>query len=121
MRNFALCCLVVVGVSQLKGQVGFEAGAAKRIITPDPLLPVSGGMGMPRAATSKRGDLTARALVVRNGPETVAIVSVDLIGFPSVLGDRVRALVPRLAPVLPASKELATELSWFPVSSCSRS
>ena len=98
MRNFALCCLVVVGVSQLKGQVGFEAGAAKRIITPDPLLPVSGGMGMPRAATSKRGDLTARALVVRNGPETVAIVSVDLIGFPSVLGDRVRALVPRLAP-----------------------
>jgi hypothetical protein len=96
MKNIVLCCLV--GAAQLVGQAGFGAGAAKRIITPDPLLPVSGGMGTPRAVTSKRGELTARALVVRNGSETVAIVSVDLIGFPSVLGDRVRAMVPRLAP-----------------------
>lgn len=76
----------------------FEAGAAMRIITPDPLLPVSGGMGAPSPATSKQGELTARALVFRAGGETLAVVSVDLLGFPSVLGDRARALVPRLAP-----------------------
>jgi hypothetical protein len=88
---FSLCA------AALSGQP-FEAGAAKRIITPDPLLPVSGGMGTPKPVKEKKGDLTARALVVRHGGEAVAFVSVDLIGFPSVLGDRVRARVPRLKP-----------------------
>jgi len=37
-------------------------------------------------------------MVFQAGSETVAVVSVDLLGFPSVLGDRARALVPRLAP-----------------------
>jgi hypothetical protein len=88
------------GSSVVRGQSkpSFEAGAARRIITPDPLLPVSGGMGIPSPAKSKQGELTARAMVFRAGGETVAVVSVDLLGFPSVLGDRARALVPRLAP-----------------------
>lgn len=76
----------------------FEAGAAKRIITPDPLLPLSGGMGTPAPVKSKQGELTARAIVFRAGSETVAIVGVDLLGFPSALGDRARALVTRLPP-----------------------
>jgi hypothetical protein len=86
--------------SILRGQAkpSFEAGAAKRIITPDPLLPISGGMGAPSPAKSRQGDLTARAMVFRAGGETVAVVGVDLLGFPSVLGDRARALVPRVAP-----------------------
>jgi hypothetical protein len=79
------------------GQTRLEAGVAKRKITPDPLLPVSGGMGTPKPATKKLGDLWARAMVLRSGEETVAIVSVDLLGFPSVLGDRARALVKGLA------------------------
>jgi len=81
-----------------KAEGGFEAGAAKRSITPDPLLPVSGGMGAPSPVKSKQGELMARALVMRSGAEIVGIASVDLIGFPAVLGDRVRALVPRIAP-----------------------
>ncbi len=93
---YRLYTLVLAGVAALAQT--FEAGAAKRVITPDPLLPVSGGMGIPRPASSKKGELTARALVLRSGQETVAIVSVDLLGFPSVLGDRARKLVPRLAP-----------------------
>jgi hypothetical protein len=72
------------------------AGASVRIITPDPLLPVSGGMGPTRPASEKRGELTARALVVRNGEVTVGVVALDLLGFPSVLADRVRAMVPRI-------------------------
>lgn len=73
-----------------------EVGAGMRVITPDPLLPVSGGVGEPTAVTEKRGDITARAMVFRRGDTTVAIVGLDLLGFPSVLGDRVRQLVPRI-------------------------
>ena len=101
---YSSICLALLwsawGGSVIRGQSkpSFEAGAAKRIITPEPLLPISGGMGVPSAAKSKQGELTARALVFRAGSETIAVVSVDLLGFPSVLGDRARALVPRLAP-----------------------
>ncbi len=73
-------------------------GAAKRVITPDPLLPVSGGLGPTRPAREKRGDLTARAVVLKRGEVAVAIVSLDVLGFPSVLCDRVRARVPRIRP-----------------------
>ncbi|MGV3719600.1 MAG: hypothetical protein ACO1SX_01725 [Actinomycetota bacterium] len=71
-------------------------GAGKRVITPNPLLPVSGGVGPTRPTREKRGDLTARALYLRQEDTAVAIVSLDLLGFPSVLGDRVRARVPRI-------------------------
>ena len=73
-----------------------EVGAAVRVITPDPLLPVSGGLGAPNPTKEKRGDLTARAVVFRKGETSVAVVSLDLLGFPSVLGDRVRAKVSRI-------------------------
>jgi hypothetical protein len=71
-------------------------GAAKRIITPDPLLPVTGGLGPGRPAIGKKGELTARALVVKKGNTYVAIVSIDSIGFPSVLGNRIRKQVKRI-------------------------
>lgn len=74
----------------------FKAGAAKRVITPNPLLPVSGGMGIPQAARETQGDLTARAVVLQKGNTTLAVVSLDLIGFPSVLCERVHANVPRI-------------------------
>jgi hypothetical protein len=73
-----------------------QVGAAVRVITPEKYLPVSGGMGVPKPSREKRGELTARALVFRKGDVSVAMVSLDLIGFPSVLGDRVRAKVPRI-------------------------
>ena len=73
-----------------------QAGAAMRIITPEKLLPISGGMGVPKPAREKRGELTARALVFKKNETTVAIVALDLLGFPSALGDRVRARVGRI-------------------------
>jgi hypothetical protein len=94
-----LLCLAAISAALFgQSKPAFEAGAAKRIVTPDPLLPISGGMGTPSPAKSKQGELTVRAMVFRAGSETVAVASVDLLGFPSVLGDRARALVPRLAP-----------------------
>lgn len=96
-QQMKLLSLFLLG-SVLGAQPAFEAGAAKRNITPDPLLPITGGMGPTTPAKSRQGELTTRALVVRAAGETVAIVSVDLLGFPGVLGDRARAKVPRLKP-----------------------
>jgi hypothetical protein len=75
-------------------RAGLEVGAAKVVITPSPLLPVSGGLGAPNPTKEKKGDITARATVFRNGSTSVAIVSLDLLGFPGVLADKVRAQVP---------------------------
>jgi hypothetical protein len=93
-----LCVLTaaIAGTSTARAEI--QVGAAMRAITPDPLLPVSGGMGAPNPAREKRGELTARAIVFRKGDVSVAVISLDLIGFPSVLGDRVRARVTRITP-----------------------
>ncbi|MBI1318358.1 MAG: hypothetical protein GC168_05320 [Candidatus Hydrogenedens sp.] len=70
-----------------------DVGIAARSILPDPLLPVSGGMGLPQPVTKAEGQIGVRALVLRSDDATVAIVSVDSIGFPSVLADRIREQV----------------------------
>lgn len=76
----------------------FKAGAAVRVITPDPLLPVSGGIGTPKPASVKQGELYARALVLEKGGTRIAIVNVDNLGWPSVLGNRSRALIKGIPP-----------------------
>jgi len=53
-------------------------------------------MGKPNPAREKRGEITARAIVFQKADVSVAVVSLDLLGFPSVLGDRVRAKVSRI-------------------------
>ncbi len=97
VRRFPLVCLCLCMLLQAaRAQAQIQVGAASRVITPDPLLPVSGGMGAPNPAREKRGELTSRAIVLRKGEVSVAIVSLDLLGFPSVLCDRVRAQVSRI-------------------------
>src|SRR5689334_19762157 len=73
-----------------------RVGVAKTIITPDPLLPVSGGVGPGRPASGKEGELTARAMVLEQGATKVAFVQLDLLGFPSVLCARVHKQVSRI-------------------------
>src|SRR5262252_2003395 len=85
-----------LALTTIPARAEFQVGTAIRNITPDPLLPVSGGVGIPKPATEKRGELTARAIVFRQGDVSVAVVQLDLLGFPSVLGNRVCAQVPRL-------------------------
>lgn len=72
---------------------GLRVGAALRVVTPDPLLPVSGGVGQPEPAKEKIGDLFARAMVIEKGDTRVAIAGLDFLGWPSVLGDKIRAQV----------------------------
>ena len=95
-RMIVLCFWMGVLCMRSEARAEIRVGAAVRVITPDPLLPVSGGMGVPKPAKEKRGELTARAIVYQKGTTSVAVVSLDVIGFPSVLGDRVRAKVKRI-------------------------
>lgn len=69
----------------------FRAGVATRVVTPEPLLPVSGGVGPSHPASRKQGELTVRALVLEGEGTRVAIVSADFLGFPAVLGNKARA------------------------------
>ena len=91
--SFMLLCILLNVDAQT-----FKAGAAMKNITPDHLIPISGGMGTPVMPTAIQGALTVRALVLENGKTRVAIVSVDNIGWPAYLGDRSRKLITGVAP-----------------------
>ena len=82
---FAACCTPVFA--------GFRIGIATRNVTPNPLLPVSGGVGPAKPVVEKQGELTVRALVLDDGTTRMAWVSADFLGFPAVLGNRVRAAI----------------------------
>lgn len=97
-RTRALICIFGWLISLWAAAGDFKAGIAVRVVTPDPLLPLSGGVGPSMAASKKAGELTVRALVVEQGGTRVAIVGADFLGFPGVLGKRVRAGVKTIPP-----------------------
>lgn len=89
--------LLLCGMPYLYSQ-DLMVGAAIRDITPNPLLPVSGGVGIPKPADVQHGNLTVRAMVFVRGDEKVAIVGVDNLGWPAILGDESRKRIPRIPP-----------------------
>ena len=93
MNAKRLVLLLGLAVSALNALAELSAGIAVRNVNPDPLLPVSGGVGPSHPVSRREGDLTVRALVLLEGRTKVAIVSADFLGFPAVLGNRVRAAV----------------------------
>jgi len=96
-----LLCIVAI-VSCLfqtdKAQSEFRAAIAIRDVTPDPLLPVSGGVGPSNPASRKFGKLTVRALTLENDGTRISICSTDFLGFPGVLCDKVRREVSDIPP-----------------------
>ncbi|MDP8244782.1 MAG: hypothetical protein P9L94_11915 [Candidatus Hinthialibacter antarcticus] len=88
----ALCLFATTSFAE------FKAGVAVRSVMPDPLLPVSGGIGPSNPATKALGELSVRALVVEDDDVRVAIVSADFLGFPAVLGNRVRKQIKNIKP-----------------------
>jgi len=81
--------LVYVGQSHAV----FRAAIAVRDVTPEKLLPVSGGVGPSRPVNKIIGKLTVRALVLESGDTRMAICSADFLGFPGVLCKKVREQV----------------------------
>src|SRR5690348_11915191 len=77
-RLFSVLLLLVV--SQGNALADLRAGIAVRNVNPDPLLPLSGGIGAGHMATRRQGDLTVRALVLEQEGTRVAIVSADFLG-----------------------------------------
>ncbi|ULQ51506.1 hypothetical protein [Flavihumibacter fluvii] len=98
MKRILIYLFCIVGIIPFANSQAFKAGAAVRVITPDPLLPVSGGIGTPRPAKIKQGELYARALVLEKAGTRIAIVNIDNLGWPSVLGDKSRALIKGIPP-----------------------
>jgi hypothetical protein len=84
-----LLCLLFAG--SVPG--AFRAAVAVRDVTPQKLLPVSGGVGASQPVTREIGRLTVRALVLEDDDTRVAICSTDFLGFPGVLCNRVRSRV----------------------------
>jgi hypothetical protein len=84
-RTLSICAALCALVCSTARAEELQVGAGMRVITPEPLLPVSGGLGPTHAVREKRGELTARAIVFRRGDVSVAVVSIDALGFPSVL------------------------------------
>lgn len=95
--KIAFFFLLIFILTEVNAQT-FKAGTAIRKITPEELIPISGGMGTPEIPTGKKGDLFVRALVLEKGETRVAIVSIDNLGWPAYLGNRSRKLVKTIAP-----------------------
>jgi hypothetical protein len=99
IKHVILLILLALLISAPKPQdPSFMAGAAIRVITPENLIPISGGMGMPVMPVGKKGDLFVRVLVLQKGDTRLAIVGIDNLGWPSQLGDQSRELIKGIPP-----------------------
>lgn len=106
-----LCSLwaLVLAIVAIAPVSAFEAGAAKRDLTPKLDKPVFiAGFGNNRTATGVHDPVWARCLVINDGKSTVAFVGLDFIGFfyePDVVAVRqlVQQKVQRKVTVLIAS------------------
>ncbi len=90
----AALCILQIDAARAE----FRAAIAVRDVTPNPLLPVSGGVGPSSPAEKKIGKLTVRALTLENDGTRISICSTDFLGFPGVLCDEVRKHVPGIPP-----------------------
>ena len=99
-RMHVLCVMAAVFCFFQTNEVEaeFRAAIVVRDVTPDPLLPVSGGVGPTHPANRKFGKLTVRALTLENNDTRISICSTDFLGFPGVLCDKVRKQVSGIPP-----------------------
>src|SRR5439155_23969880 len=93
MKSRLVILLLSLTAFAFHSSAEFRAGIAIRKVTPDPLLPVSGGVGPSHKVTRKEGELNVRALVFEQDDTQVAIVSADFLGFPARLGNKARAAI----------------------------
>lgn len=103
-RSFYSVCVLCAVAAALcmfhidEAGADFRAAIAVRDVTPDPLLPISGGVGPSNPVNRKIGKLTVRVLTLDNDGTRISICSTDFLGFPGVLCDKVRRRVSGIPP-----------------------
>lgn len=95
--SFLLLCIVSAGA-----QSKIVAGVGKSDITPPIGTPLA-GYGARRAApsTGVHDPTEARAVIIDNGTEKIAMVSVDHLGFDHGMVERIRAIASEATHILP--------------------
>jgi hypothetical protein len=84
--------LFVLATSAVAQDAGWKAGFSRVVITPEKLMWMSGYGGRTHAAEGKVHDLCARAAALQDaGGKSVVMVSLDLVGVPKVMAERVSA------------------------------
>src|SRR6185369_5198885 len=98
----ALVLLCVVTASAQQSQHSLTAGVGKANITPPIGTPLA-GYGARRGApsTGVHDPTEARALIIDNGVEKIAFVSVDHLGFDHGMVERIRAIASEATHILP--------------------
>src|SRR5690242_12048296 len=80
----------------------WEVGVARRKITPPPNVELAGlGYYLGRTAKRVRDDLTATALVISQGTESVAIIALDLMWNDTLFTKLIRDAVSNAVPIPP--------------------
>src|SRR5262245_24017877 len=99
VANFALLACIAVTANALSKLM---AGVAKSDITPTIGTPLAGyGARMARPSTGVHDPTEARALIIDNGVEKIAFVSVDHLGFDHGMVERIRATAAEATRILP--------------------
>lgn len=88
--------------------MSLTAGAAKTVVTP-PVGFRMGEWGLRKGrSTGVHRDLYARSLVIYDGSTTLAVVSVDVCGFPEEVSERIHALIEELTGIPPENVLLSS-------------
>jgi neutral/alkaline ceramidase-like enzyme len=100
----SIVVLIIIACSAVaaNAQGKLMAGAGKSDITPPVGTPMAGyGARLGKGSTGTHDPTEARALIIDNGTERIAFVSVDHLGFDHGMVERVRALASQPASVSP--------------------
>ena len=94
--------LIICGAASARAQAKLLAGTGKSDITPPVGTPLAGyGGRLGRPSTGVHDPTEARALVIDNGTEKIAFLSVDHLGFDHAMVERIRERVNKATAIAP--------------------
>ncbi len=104
-KNLMILAVTTLGISSLivapaivaPAQAQFEAAAGKVEITPTKSVFMA-GYGSNRKSTGVHDPLWARCLVLKNGNQSIAVVSCDVLGISRFHGTKIRELINKISP-----------------------
>jgi hypothetical protein len=102
IQSIAVAFVVAFWAVTAAAQQSLMGGVAKTDITPPIGTPLAGyGARQARPSTGVHDPTEARALILDNGTEKLALVSVDHLGFDHGMVDRIRAIASAATHILP--------------------